>query len=439
MERPLHFLFCPWPTLGDLYPLLAVAVQLRDRGHDVRFLCSERVDRVLSDCGFMRYPGPEFPAEPARLGPGAGGKRFLLDPLPAEVASLRSAIDEFGPDGIVDSILPFGPRLIAEVMTIPHASISVCSCPLPGRDLFPYGLGLPPARDAITRSLARAARDRQREQMMDELVQWNEFRQSLGLQPSDEHPWMSVPSEQLVLIPTTPAFEYQRSDLPRHAHFVGPLLWRAEGLSIPDVLANHDPAIPLIYVSQGTFLTDHYPILDLAFAALGSEPVTMAVSIGKDRLRPGDVARIPDNARTHRAFHLGELFARCSLAIVHGGFGTVSEAMHAGLPVIVLPMCSDQPEVAQRCVQAGVGLSLDLEQCSPERLREAVHEILRNPGYRDAAQRVSRSYRAHDGPLESARLLEQLARQGGPVIRDVTTEDAATATRHPLCSEELTR
>jgi UDP:flavonoid glycosyltransferase YjiC (YdhE family) len=100
---------------------------------------------------------------------------------------------------------------------------------------------------------------------------------------------------------------------------------------------------------------------------------------------------------------------RASVVVTHGGFGTVARALGFGLPLVVVPYAFDQPEVAQRIVHAGAGVRLDPATLTPGALRDAVMTVLADPSYRTNARHIAEAMARHDGPAESARLLERLA------------------------------
>eukprot|EP01126_Amoeba_proteus_P004449 TRINITY_DN11487_c0_g1_i6.p1 TRINITY_DN11487_c0_g1~~TRINITY_DN11487_c0_g1_i6.p1 ORF type:complete len:234 (-),score=40.84 TRINITY_DN11487_c0_g1_i6:33-734(-) len=50
------------------------------------------------------------------------------------------------------------------------------------------------------------------------------------------------------------------------------------------------------------------------------------------------------------------LFPLCSAAVIHGGAGTTSAAIRAGIPIQIIPFLVDQPFWAARTVSLGVGL-----------------------------------------------------------------------------------
>lgn len=413
-----RYLFCPWPTRGDLHPLLAVASELRQRGHDVRFFSSPTIRSEVTRNGFAWLPAPREPRPlDPRPGRTSGARHHLLTPLRGQLDALAAAVDSFAPDVLVDGILPLAPRLLAEARGLLHASICTVACPLPSEELFPYGLGLPPPRDALEAALARSARARQRSALAAETAEWNGVRRELGLPGDGEHPWLSLPSRHLIILPTTPELEYPRGDLPGHAHFVGPLSWRGGAQrEVPREVGRLCRERPLLYVSQGTFFTMDYPLIRLAFEALGDQPVALAVSTGR-RVRAGELGDVPANAVVRRSFCLWKLFRRAKAAVVHGGLGSVNEALAAGIPLVILPLAADQPEVAQRCVRAGAAISLELSGCAPARLREAVREVLGNPVYGERAREAAAAGDAHGGAAAAAALLERLARHRRPVER----------------------
>jgi UDP:flavonoid glycosyltransferase YjiC (YdhE family) len=78
---------------------------------------------------------------------------------------------------------------------------------------------------------------------------------------------------------------------------------------------------------------------------------------------------------------------------------------------VIVPTEWDKPEVAQRVVEAGAGLRLAPQRCTPARLRAAVVEVLGNPRFRDAAQRLADVFARQGGPERAAELLVALDRR----------------------------
>ncbi len=417
-----RFLFCPNPEAGDVYPTVPVALALRARGHEVAYLASPSVAPDLRAEGIPCFVAPggvygaDVPEGPET--PIASFQRLRL-----QVEALGRVFDEFPADVLVDGAFPFAPRLFSELRGIPHASIFAGCFPIPTRDpLFPHGPGQPPPTDERGRTLARLAALIQEDKERDEVVAWDAARVSLGLLASGVHPWRAAASRYLVLLVGSPALEYRRSDLPPQFWFVGPLVWQTRLARMPERVAALTNGEPIVYVSQGATYNLNPVILNLAFAALGSEPVRMVATVVRD-FEPAEFEPLPANVVLERFVPFSELVDRLALVITHGGAGAVHAALNRGVPVVVLPFTADQFEVAARCAWAGVGIKLDPWTCTPDQLRAAVRTVLTDPSYRANARRIMDSYARLHGPELAGALLERLAESRQPISRSPAAYD----------------
>ena len=71
-----------------------------------------------------------------------------------------------------------------------------------------------------------------------------------------------------------------------------------------------------------------------------------------------------------------ELFGRASLVVHHGGIGTASYALAAGIPQIVMPMRGDQFDNGNRLVRLGVARMLAPRQSSGAKLAQSIDSML---------------------------------------------------------------
>jgi hypothetical protein len=151
---------------------------------------------------------------------------------------------------------------------------------------------------------------------------------------------------------------------------------------------------PLVLVALGTFLSARADVLSTAVAAAhdtwrlalasGSTPVD---ALGP--LPPGSLVRA----------HLPQvaLLEHADVLVTHGGNNSVTEACAAGVPMVVLPMSTDQFAGAAAIERAGIGVALDPNALTIDSVRSAVRAVLSS----DATERVSviaRSIADHGGP-----------------------------------------
>ena len=82
------------------------------------------------------------------------------------------------------------------------------------------------------------------------------------------------------------------------------------------------------------------------------------------------------------------LLGHAALAVTHGGNNSVTEALTAGVPLLLLPMSTDQFSGAAALEDAGLGAALDPNAATPEQIRSAAVRLLDLPS--DAAGRLAR-------------------------------------------------
>jgi len=100
----------------------------------------------------------------------------------------------------------------------------------------------------------------------------------------------------------------------------------------------------------------------------------------------------------------------------HGGHGSVMMGLLAGTPAVMIPTISERESNARRVVALGAGeivvpttgadgeKHIDIAEFGAK-----VERVLREPGYRRAAQRVSESVHKYGGIQEAADRIEQFA------------------------------
>jgi UDP:flavonoid glycosyltransferase YjiC (YdhE family) len=102
------------------------------------------------------------------------------------------------------------------------------------------------------------------------------------------------------------------------------------------------------------------------------------------------------------------LLPRCKMLVHHGGAGTTSAGLRAGIPQIVVPFTADQPFWGRRVHVIGVGLkSVLVKDLSIERLTKTIAEV-ESKVVRERAQLIGQKVRSEDGVHQAIELIEFL-------------------------------
>jgi len=425
------FLLTVWPFTGHIYPNIAIAHALRARGHEVAFYTGSQARPLVEGEGFRCFPlqhvdearvehlvaSPEGiisrPKNPFRF--KAMWRAWVLDTVPAQLADLESILARWSPDVIVCDPSMWGPFLILhEARQIPVAIFAlVPACLLSGREGPILGFPLPRPRNGYERLRARFIRAMVGFFLGDIRRATNALRRSYGLSPLRTSVTDFAGQMPLYLVPGSPEFDYQRTDLPPSVHYVGPCLWnKPDPRSLPDWLVKLPEDQPVVYVTEGTIHLQPR-VLKAAAQGLANLPIQVVMTTGRHRdpetldLGPRPLA---PNIRVEQWVPIGDLLPRVDVVVTTGGPSTLLAALSRGLPLIVVPFDWDHPETAWRVANAGAGIRIAPKACTPERLREAVDRILHEPGFRKNAQRLAASLTRRGGATRAAELLESLIR-----------------------------
>lgn len=70
------------------------------------------------------------------------------------------------------------------------------------------------------------------------------------------------------------------------------------------------------------------------------------------------------------------MLQRVDAFITHGGMNSASEALYYNVPMVLVPMISDQPIVANRVQELGLGIAVNKNELTPAILKAALVEVL---------------------------------------------------------------
>ena len=406
MSESLSFLVCAGHSEGHAFPALALARELRERGHRVTVELAERWREACEGLGLGFMAGRDY------VLPGAA-PRSSATPTAVDVArELAPRIEELGPDLVVSDLVASAPPLAAELAGVPDATLIPTLYPVQAPGMPPWGEGLLPPRSGLGRAAWRAGERGLRP--LRPSTRWlrrvpaliGAARAELGLPSLREgRPFTTYGtiSERLALVATLPQLEYPR-EWPRGVHVTGPMTFE---LDHPDVeLPPGDD--PLVLVAASTAHDADRELIRLALAALASEPVRVLATINARGAEWRE--DVPPNARVVDWLSYSRTMPRASLVITSGGHGTVARSLTAGRPVLVCPGGADTAENGARVTWARAGLSLPRKLRRAAAIRDATRRVLNDERFSSRAAELAEWSRRNPGESRAADLVERCAR-----------------------------
>jgi rhamnosyltransferase subunit B len=91
----------------------------------------------------------------------------------------------------------------------------------------------------------------------------------------------------------------------------------------------------------------------------------------------------------------------------HGGVGTTSQGLLAGVPALIVPFAFDQSDNAAHARRIGTSRTLYRKDYLASRVASELHELVTQPSYARRAIEVSQNLKLENGPARAADLIEE--------------------------------
>jgi len=419
-----RFLLATWDGGGTIPPELGLAAELVGRGHEVVVLSDDTVEQEAIDAGATFIPWQRAPQARARdteralirdwevRNPLAQvrqvGQLLFFGPASLHAADLADAIDACEPDVLIVDALLTGASAGAEHSGLPTAAVAPNVNMLRAPGVPPMGSGLRPLDNRVGR-IRDAALHRLNDVLMGTGT-LNDTRRELGLVPVGSLE-QSVRRADRVILLTSEAFDFAPTTPDPAVVYGGLPIPPNERVPTPWTPPWPDDGRPAVLLSLSTTYMQQEDLLQRLVDALGRVDCDALVTTGPG-LRARPVARVPGNVHLVESAPHGAVLPHVELVITHGGHGTVTRSLAAGVPVMVVPISRDQPDNAARVVHHGVGIKVS-KRSSPEKFATAVRRVLADDAIRANAHAMADRLAPDVGAPKAIAALEELASADG--------------------------
>lgn len=411
-------------TYGDIHPLIAIALELKRRGHVPVMALPAVYAPKIQPLGIEFRPiRPDIDPKNTILvemvydvkkGTERGLRDFLFPVLRQTYEDLLDAATQPArADLLLLGELNYAGPIVAEATGIPWASYVLA--PLSFFSAFDPPV-LPPyprlaradrAVPGMGRVIKRLARFVTRK--------WPapiyELRRELGL-PRGRNPIFDAKhSPYLVLALFSRLLGTEQKDWPEHARITGFCFYDAENgnSALPShlekFLASGPPPVVFTLGSAAVLAAGRfYEYSARAAVKLGIRAVLL---IGNDpRNQPRQ--NLPDSICVAEYAPYSAVFPRAALVVHQGGVGTTAQCLAAGKPMLIMPYSHDQPDNARRMQRLKVGRVIQRRNYTPMRVARKLRSMLDDPQFARRAESVSKKLAHENGTRTACDQLEKL-------------------------------
>lgn len=428
-----RIVFTTWGSYGDLHPYMALALELRARGHRPVLATSpyyrDKIEAAGLDFAPVRpdIPSPDT-AEASEMIRRAvdqqQGPRYVIRDLVAAHTretyfDTLDAVTKHGQaDLLVSHTVPFAAPLIAEKTGLPWISTVLAPIPFVSAYDPPSPPQFPALRPllALHPIIARAAIGIGQLSTDSWFAPVRQLRRELGLPPGRNPVFAGQHSPTRVLALFSPLFAQAQPDFPPHTSITGfPFYDRKDEQSpstdLQRFLEAGEP--PLLFTLGSSAVWIGKDFFRTSIEAARTLKRRALLLIGDERNLPS--TGLPEGIAAFDYAPHSLVMPRASVIVHPGGIGTTGQALRSGRPMLVVPFGQDQPDNARRCVKLGVARTLALNRYTVARVVAELHELLANPAYSRRATEVGKQVQAEGGTPRACDAIEETLNQNNHV------------------------
>jgi UDP:flavonoid glycosyltransferase YjiC (YdhE family)/glycosyltransferase involved in cell wall biosynthesis len=381
-------------TDGDVLPFLCIGRRLKASGHNVTLLshCSYQTVAAKAGLDFAALDTPEeyarFIQDEPLLNTPPGIPQFIrkhsLPNVAREYELIRQRCRQNNDVLVTRDLFDTTARIAGETLGIPVLWVFIAPSQLMTREM---------RAELFAGVLAADV---------------NQLRRELGLSPVRVwRSWLEYRKPSIALWPDW--FAGPDTTWPEGVVPVGFVLDNeAETDEIPaevQAILNGREAPILVTPGTGTFLGAEFASVSAAACERLNRPGILVIQ--HDRQVP---ERLPPSVKRFGRLPFGKLMPHVAAVIHHGGRGTLSCAIAAGTPQLLLTQGADRPDNAVRLHRLGVAEYLPTHAWRSDRVAEKLSDLINSATVRDRCRDLADRTRRMDPLATASTLIEDYIR-----------------------------
>lgn len=237
-----------------------------------------------------------------------------------------------------------------------------------------------------------------------------DFREELGLEDTGNPMFEGQHSPTLVLALFSRVFAQPQPDWPPQTEITGFCFYDGRhNLPMPAELERFldDGPPPIVFTlgSSAVWVAEDFFAESIAAAKrLGQRAVLL---VGDERNRPH---ALPEGMIAVDYAPYEALLPRALAMVHHGGVGTTSQGLLAGVPTLIVPFAFDQSDNAEHARRLGTSRTLYRNNYRAARVYKELRKLITQPSYAQNAAAVSKKLKQENGPARATDLIEQVLR-----------------------------
>lgn len=405
-------------SLGDLHPFIALALELRERGHQVCFATLEYYREKIDALGFEFRPmrpnvSPEDAEKTGDLMDAKKGTERILRELLLPV--LRETYEDLlvaaeNADLIVTGEVVFATPLVAEKLNKRWVSTSLA----PSSFLSAHDPMVPPTAQWLAnfRFLGAPFHRLMFSVLRTTLHSWwepiRQLRRELNLKPSIDpifkdkfSPFLHLALFSKVLGAPQPDW-HQPTVLAGFPFYDGKRDFGKMPEVLREFLADGEPPIVFTLGSAAVWTAGNFYEESAKAAQMLNRRAVLLIGQNQPPANLGEKIAAFDYAP------FSEVFPSAAAVVHQGGIGTTSQVLRAGVPHLVMPFSHDQPDNAARCVRLEVARTISRESYNAASAAGELKKLLTDLNYKRRALEVKSIVDSENGVKSACDAVENI-------------------------------